>query len=223
LATQDVTQKCEGAPNSQLVQEPPCRTLLTLLILYTIYEFLSGVLVYSRDAYITTDVIAVAPEVSGPLTTLAVKDNQVVQQGDLLLKINPEPFRLDLDRLQAGLELAQANTQKAKEEVATAFCLLTIRFGTDSFLTWSVMLVGAFSSSPFYTIVLRDGLMGTQGGVALIIALVSGFGPPDSILPAVNRIAGMLCGVGILLCVSFVFGHGGGSHSRAQRETKITG
>jgi multidrug efflux system membrane fusion protein len=86
-------------------------TLLTLLILYTVYEFLSGVLVYSRDAYITTDVIAVAPEVSGPLTTLAVKDNQVVQQGDLLLKINPEPFRLDLDRLQAVLELARANAK----------------------------------------------------------------------------------------------------------------
>jgi membrane fusion protein, multidrug efflux system len=95
-------------------------TLLTLLILYTVYEFVSGVLVYSRDAYITTDVIGVAPEVSGPLTALAVKDNQVVQEGDLLLKINPEPFRLDLDRLQAGLELARANAQKAKEEVATA-------------------------------------------------------------------------------------------------------
>ena len=95
-------------------------TLLTLLILYTVYEFVSGVLVYSRDAYITTDVIGVAPEVSGPLTALAVKDNQVVQEGDLLLKINPEPFRLDLDRLQAGLELARANARKAKEEVATA-------------------------------------------------------------------------------------------------------
>jgi hypothetical protein len=51
-------------------------TLLTLLILYVLYELLSGVLVYSRDAYITTDVIAVVPEVSGPLATLAVKDNQ---------------------------------------------------------------------------------------------------------------------------------------------------
>jgi hypothetical protein len=31
---------------------------------------------------------------------------------------------------------------------------------------------------------------------AFILALVTGIGPPDSIMPAVNRIAGMLCGSG---------------------------
>jgi multidrug efflux system membrane fusion protein len=95
-------------------------TLFTLLILYIGYELLSGVLVYSRDAYITTDVISIAPEVSGPLATLAVKDNQVIHQGDVLLRIKPEPFQLDLDRLQAGLELARANAKKAQEEIAIA-------------------------------------------------------------------------------------------------------
>jgi multidrug resistance efflux pump len=95
-------------------------TLLALLILYAAYELLSGVLVYSRDAYITTDVIAVAPEVNGPLTVLAVRDNQLVHQGDLLIKIKPEPFQLDLDRLQASLELARANAEKAKEQLPIA-------------------------------------------------------------------------------------------------------
>ena len=95
-------------------------TLLGLVILFTVYELVSGVLVYSRDAYITTDVIGVAPQVSGPLSTLAVKDNQLVQQGDLLIKIDPEPFQLDLDRLQANLELARATEERAKEEVSTA-------------------------------------------------------------------------------------------------------
>ena len=87
-------------------------------MLFTVYELVSGVLVYSRDAYITTDVIGVAPQVSGPLSTLAVKDNQVVQQGDLLIKIDSKPFQLDLDRLQANLELARATEERAKEEVS---------------------------------------------------------------------------------------------------------
>ena len=95
-------------------------TLLGLLVLFTVYELVSGILVYSRDAYITTDVIGVAPQVSGPLSTLAVKDNQVVQKGDLLIKIDPEPFQLDLDRLQASLDLARATDEKAKEEVSIA-------------------------------------------------------------------------------------------------------
>jgi hypothetical protein len=39
-------------------------------------------------------------------------------------------------------------------------------------------------------------------------------------MPAVNRIAGMLCGVGILLCVCLVFGYAGGINSPAPRATK---
>jgi membrane fusion protein, multidrug efflux system len=95
-------------------------TLLSLLVLFSVYELVSGVLVYSRDACITTDVIGVAPQVSGPLATLAVKDDQAVQRGDLLFKIDPEPFQLDLDRLQASLELARATEERAKEEVSMA-------------------------------------------------------------------------------------------------------
>jgi len=95
-------------------------TLFSLLILFTVYELVSQVLVYSRDAYITTDVIGVAPQVSGPLSILAVKDNQVVRQGDLLIKIDPRPFELDLDRLEANLELAHATEERAKEEVSMA-------------------------------------------------------------------------------------------------------
>jgi membrane fusion protein, multidrug efflux system len=95
-------------------------TLIALVILCALYEFLSTKFVYSRDGYITTDVIGLAPEVSGPLAVLVVKDNQIVHAGDLLLKINPEPFRLDLDRVEASYELAKASAQKANDEVAIA-------------------------------------------------------------------------------------------------------
>ncbi|MBV8224053.1 MAG: biotin/lipoyl-binding protein [Verrucomicrobia bacterium] len=51
----------------------------------------------------------------GSLAVLAVKDNQDVRTGDLLLKINPEPFRIELDRQEANYELAKANAEKATE------------------------------------------------------------------------------------------------------------
>ncbi len=95
-------------------------TLIALAVFYVCYELVSGVLVYSRDAYVTTDVIGLAPEVTGPLAELAVHDNQVVHSGDLLLQIKREPFKLDLDRVQANLELAEANVERAKEQVAVA-------------------------------------------------------------------------------------------------------
>jgi len=102
-----------------------------------------------------------------------------------------------------------------------AFGLLTVRLGPDSFLIWSVILIaGVFLFSLVHHGGSRWAYVGTQGGVAFILALVTGVGPPDSIMPAVNRIAGMLCGVGILLCVCFVFGHAPGSRAQVQRETK---
>jgi uncharacterized membrane protein YccC len=103
------------------------------------------------------------------------------------------------------------------------FGLLTIRLGPDSFLLWSVTLVtGIFLFSLLHHSSSRWAYVGTQGGVAFILALVTGVGPPDSMMPAVNRIAGMLCGVGILLAVCFVFGHTAASHSQLQPETKTT-
>jgi uncharacterized membrane protein YccC len=102
-----------------------------------------------------------------------------------------------------------------------AFGILTVRMGPDSFFIWSVMLIaGVFLFSLLHHSSSQWAYVGTQGGVAFILALVTGLGPPDSIVPAVNRIAGMLCGVGILLCVCFVFGYTGGPTSQIQRQNK---
>jgi multidrug efflux system membrane fusion protein len=52
------------------------------------------------DATVRANYIAVAPEVSGKLMELPVKDNQPVQKGDLLFAIDPRPYE---DALQAAL------------------------------------------------------------------------------------------------------------------------
>jgi hypothetical protein len=68
----------------------------------------------------------------------------------------------------------------------------------------------------------RWSYVGTQGGVAFLLALITGTGPSDSIMPAVNRIAGMLCGVAILFTVCAVVGYSGGNSSIASTRTKPT-
>jgi uncharacterized membrane protein YccC len=103
------------------------------------------------------------------------------------------------------------------------FALVALRLGPDSFLLWTVILIaGIFLFALLHHSNSRWSYVGTQGGIAFIISLVSGVGPPDSIVPAANRISGMLCGVGILICVSFVFGHRSGSRSPLQRPSKAT-
>jgi multidrug efflux system membrane fusion protein len=53
------------------------------------------------DAVVTADIIGVVPQVSGTITELHVADNQRVQQGDLLLVIDPRPYQLAVQRARA--------------------------------------------------------------------------------------------------------------------------
>jgi uncharacterized membrane protein YccC len=50
------------------------------------------------------------------------------------------------------------------------------------------------------------GIVGAQAGIALILTLVQGFGPPASLLPAVDRIAGMLGAIALLFVFTLLLG-----------------
>jgi uncharacterized membrane protein YccC len=89
-----------------------------------------------------------------------------------------------------------------------AFGLLAVRLGPESFFIWSIAFgSGIFLFAQLHHSTSHWAYVGTQGGVAFILALITGSGPPNSIVPAVDRIAGMLCGVIILLCVCRVIGY----------------
>jgi multidrug efflux system membrane fusion protein len=103
-----------------LKRHPLIGTALALFLVYVAYEFCTTFLVFCRDAYVTADIVAVAPQVSGPMLRLAVTDNQSVAAGDLLFTIDPQPYQIELDREKAALELARANLSGAKDRLALA-------------------------------------------------------------------------------------------------------
>ncbi len=91
------------------------------------------------DAEVFANFIGIAPQVDGPITTLAVQDNAFVKQGGLLFEIDPRPYeyalnkaRSDLSTLegqitdetrtiasqQSAVGAAQANTESAAANVA---------------------------------------------------------------------------------------------------------
>ena len=57
----------------------------------------------TNDAYASADTIDVVPEVSGRIIELAVKDNQLVKQGDLLFRIDPRTYEANLAKAQATM------------------------------------------------------------------------------------------------------------------------
>ncbi len=71
---------------------------------------------WTRDGQVRGHVIQVAPRVSGMVTSIAVIDNQAVQQGDLLFEIDSEPFEINISQARANLKRARISSRSAKIE-----------------------------------------------------------------------------------------------------------
>jgi membrane fusion protein (multidrug efflux system) len=73
--------------------------------------------VSTDDAYVNSYVTFVAPRVAGQVTSVLVDDNYRVKKGDVLVEIDPEPYRVQLGIAQAALNSAQADVIIAQATV----------------------------------------------------------------------------------------------------------
>ena len=111
------------------------RTLLgigALLLLLVAWQLLTSFVAYTDDAYVRSDLVAMAPQVTGHIITVAVSDNQIVHTGDLLIEIDPTPFQLavnasraELLRANATAQAGQASKAAAHDQLASAAAQLT--------------------------------------------------------------------------------------------------
>src|SRR5580704_41124 len=91
------------------------------------------------DCEIVANYIGIAPQVEGPIVHLNVRDNQLVQKGDLLFEIDDRPYRYSLEKatseqatlegqisdesrrisaLVSGVSVSQANIQATEADVS---------------------------------------------------------------------------------------------------------
>ena len=94
--------------------------ILVLLALFILWEILTSFVAFTDDAYVRSDLVAIAPQVTGPIIAVAVRDNQPVHRGDLLARIDPTPFQLDVAAAQAVLTAAKAQAQASDDAIAGA-------------------------------------------------------------------------------------------------------
>ncbi len=92
----------------------------TILVLFVAWEVGTYYIAYTDDAYVRSDLIGVAPEVTGPIIGLYVVDNQQIKKGDKIYKIDPTPFQLEVNTRQAQIEEQTALVKVAQEELDTA-------------------------------------------------------------------------------------------------------
>jgi multidrug resistance efflux pump len=86
-------------------------TLLALAaalgLAYLAYFYYAGT-PWTRDGRVRVYTVQVAPEVSGTVVRLAVKDNQFVHKGDVLFEIDPGTFKNAVTQAEGALESARA-------------------------------------------------------------------------------------------------------------------
>ncbi|AMG94512.1 HlyD family secretion protein [Citrobacter amalonaticus] len=71
---------------------------------------------WTRDGKVRAEQVSVTPQVSGAIVDLPVKDNQFVNAGDLLFRIDKTPFHIAELNAQAQLAKAQSELAEANNE-----------------------------------------------------------------------------------------------------------
>ena len=72
---------------------------------------------WTRDAHVRADIVGIAPDVSGLVSDVDVKDNQTVKKGDVLFRVDRKRFEIALAQAQATLASANAALDEAKREL----------------------------------------------------------------------------------------------------------
>ena len=91
-----------------------------LLGVFILYEVITSFLAYTGDAYVQSDLVSLAPQVTGRVIATHVVDNQDVKEGDLLASIDPVPFQLAVDQRRAEVEEARSQIASDQNAIASA-------------------------------------------------------------------------------------------------------
>ena len=73
---------------------------------------------WTRDAHISADVAQVAPDVSGPVLDVRVRDNAAVHSGDVLFVVDPARYQIALQEARAALARDQATLKRDQAALA---------------------------------------------------------------------------------------------------------
>src|SRR5467141_3788336 len=105
LKEQDaVTPPDDRAEQGKFIRKITSVIIVASAVLITLYVW--GIIERhprTDDATARANVVGIAPRVAGQILKLNVQDNQAVKEGDVLFEIDPEDYRLILEKAKADL------------------------------------------------------------------------------------------------------------------------
>ena len=119
--TQQENVNNEEKKENKLLKKPVIITL-GFVVLALIAYFIIDTIKYQStdDAYVETTTVSVAPKVSGQIVEVLIKDNQRVNEGDLVARIDDTDYKIKVDQMTAQYERALLNQQNAKANLKAA-------------------------------------------------------------------------------------------------------
>jgi membrane fusion protein, multidrug efflux system len=84
------------------------------------YWLSGGRYLTTDDAYVQANVLNVATDVSGLVDRVLVSEGQTVKQGDVLFRLDPTQFQIEVDQAQANLDQTVLQLKSLKADYITA-------------------------------------------------------------------------------------------------------
>ncbi len=100
-------------PHKVTVVIIPIVALTTLVLLLNVFA------PSSNDVRVIKYVVQVVPQVRGRVIEVPAAGNQPMKKGDVLFKIDPTPYQLDVKRIEAQLQLAETRLRQTRALAAT--------------------------------------------------------------------------------------------------------
>jgi len=85
----------------------------------TAYYLANDHYVSTDNAYVQQDKVSISAEVGGRIIDVAVHENDVVNAGDLLFRIDPAPYRIAIEQADAAIAAAQVRVSSLQTEYQT--------------------------------------------------------------------------------------------------------
>ncbi|MGV2989349.1 HlyD family secretion protein [Vibrio sp. E150_011] len=112
--------------NSQQRVKKITNVLVVVIVSSVIFSIVSDRIIPSTDnARVKGYVVPIKPQVSGQVTDILVRPNQLVSQGDVLITLNPVDYDIAVKKAEQELEIAGQNVGAQTASIASAQARLT--------------------------------------------------------------------------------------------------
>ncbi len=110
---QQEVEKKEHKPHKRFIL-----IAVAIVVAAAVGYFIYDMMIYQStdDAYVETTTVQVAPRVSGQIIESYITDNQKVQEGDLVAKIDPADYEVKLAQAEARYESTLLNQKNAQAD-----------------------------------------------------------------------------------------------------------